>query len=92
MAYYSIYYPQHIMKLHLPRFLFAALLAAFVSAPVYSASIPDGYTEVHLENPDLLKQPNNTYSMGLLLYDGKNYSYDRIGSTATLCCDVFYWW
>lgn len=75
------------MKLHLPRLLSAALLAAFVSAPVYSAPIPDGYTKVHLENPDLLKQPNNTYSMGLLLYDGKNYSYDRIGSTAT---DPFY--
>ena len=75
------------MKLHLPRLLFAALLAAFVSAPVYSATIPDGYTEVHLEDPDLLKQPNNTYSMGLLLYDGKNYSYNRIGSTAT---DPFY--
>ncbi len=75
------------MKLHLPRLLFAALLAAFVSAPVYSASIPDGYTKVHLENPDLLKQPNNTYSMGLLLYDDKIYSYDRIGSTAT---DPFY--
>ncbi len=75
------------MKLHLPRLLSAALLAAFVSAPVYSAPIPDGYTEVHLEEPDLLKQPNNTYSMGLLLYDGKNYSYNRIGSTAT---DPFY--
>ena len=75
------------MKLHLPRLLSAALLAACVSAPVYSASIPDGYTEVHLEEPDLLKQPNNTYSMGLLLYDGKNYSYNRIGSTAT---DPFY--
>lgn len=75
------------MKLHLPRLLSAALLAAFVSSPVYSASIPDGYNPIELKVPGLLKelQNSNTESVptALLLFDGKDYTYTFNDATAT---------
>lgn len=75
------------MKLHLPRLLFAALLAAYVSAPVYSASIPQGYNPVELNDPDFLRelQTSNIESVptALLLFDNKDYTYSLNDATAT---------
>lgn len=64
------------MKLHLPRLLSAALLAAFVSAPVYSASIPEGYNPREIYTPDALTVLNNTKPTGFLLANG-TYAYSR---------------
>lgn len=64
------------MKLHLPRLLSAALLAAFVSAPVYSATIPEGYNPREIYTPDALTVLNNTKPTGFLLANG-TYAYSR---------------
>lgn len=76
------------MKLHLPRLLAAALLASLVSAPVYSATIPDGYNPREIYTPDTLPTLNNILSQptGLLLTNG-TYSYTRNDATAT---EAFY--
>lgn len=71
------------MKLHLPRLLASAVLAAVASAPVYSASIPEGYDPIELLVPNELLNPKNEYPMGVLLFDGKSYTYYRDDSTAT---------
>lgn len=65
------------MKLHLPRLLAAAVLAAVAAAPVYSASIPDGYDPRELRVPSTLSTLNNTIALGFLLFDGKEYVYSR---------------
>lgn len=70
------------MKLHLPRFLFAALLAAFVSAPVYSATIPDGYESVYLDTPSDLVGGTIGAETAFVLFD-LGYSVNRAESTAT---------
>ena len=64
------------MKLHLPRLLSAALLATLVSAPVYSASIPEGYNPREIYTPDALTVLNNTKPTGFLLANG-TYAYSR---------------
>ncbi len=76
------------MKLHLPRLLATALLASLVSAPVYSATIPDGYNPREIYTPDTLPTLNSTLSQptGLLLTNG-TYSYTRNDATAT---EAFY--
>lgn len=70
------------MKLHLPRLLSAALLAAFVSAPVYSATIPDGYEPVYLDTPSDLVGGTIGAETAYVLFD-LSYSVNRSESTAT---------
>ena len=82
----SVNYPQYNMRLHLPRFLSAALLAAMVSAPVYSASIPEGYYPREISVKEQLAQLNNTKPTGYIL-SNLTYVCDRTSSTAT---DPFY--
>ena len=65
------------MKLHLPRFLAAALLAAVVSGPAFSGTLPENYNPVHLRAPESLTVTNNTIATGFYLYDNANYTYFR---------------
>ena len=76
------------MKLHLPPFLAAAVLAAVMSAPVYSASIPEGYNPKEINTPDTLPTLKDILNnrTAILLTNGK-YSYTRNDSTAK---DPFY--
>ena len=75
------------MKLRLPLLLAAAVMATFVSVPVYSATLPSGYNPIDLRTPAELSVLNNTVDTGLLLYDKYTYEYVRNDSTAT---DPFY--
>ncbi len=43
------------MKLHLPRLLASAVLAAFVAAPAYTAEIPDKYKTILVRDADYLE-------------------------------------
>ena len=70
------------MKLHLPLLLAAAVLALFVSAPVYSAAIPEGYVQMEVDElSDMLNLDSNPRDMGLLLFDSVDYIFNA--STAT---------
>lgn len=64
------------MKLHLPRLLFAALLAAFVSAPVYSAST------IPLNLPGELTGGTISGDRTYELYNLKDYIYSPKEDTA----------
>lgn len=68
------------MKLHLPRLLFAALLSAFVSAPVYSATIPAGYESVTLNTTNELVGGTISAATAFVLFE-HDYSVQRTEST-----------
>ena len=70
------------MKLHLPRLLAVALLAAMVSAPVYSATVSVTYENYPLDTPSELDGLQINAPTAILLFDGKDYTYDRSKITA----------
>ena len=70
------------MKLHLPRLLAVALLASMVSAPVYSATVSVTYENYPLDTPSELDGLQINTPTAILLFDGKDYTYDRSKITA----------
>ena len=69
------------MKLHLPHYLTAALLSAMASGPVYSATPSVTYENYPLDSPIELDGLQINTPTAILLFDGKDYTYDRSKTT-----------